>query len=64
MIRRGCGCSSPRIAPISRRRIYGTRIARQADPRDVIQDYLVQRVEPAEAQNRSGVVGALQGGWL
>ena len=35
-------------------------IAREADPRDVIEAYLVQRVERGMAEDRAGVVAALK----
>ena len=35
-------------------------IAREADPRDVIEAYLVQRVERGQAEDRAGVVAALK----
>ena len=58
--RRGPGCSNPDTAPTSKRRGSGPAQGLESKPRDLIRDYLLQRVEHGTVRNRADVVAALR----
>ena len=60
MTRNGPEWSNPGIAPKSRRRGCGPASGSKAEPRDLIRDYLLQRVEHGAVRNRADVVAALR----
>ena len=58
MTRNGPEWSNPGIAPTSRRLRAGLGL--EAEPRDLIRDYLLQRVEHGAVRNRADVVAVLR----
>ena len=60
MTRRGRGCSNPGTAPTSRAAQLRAGLALEPAPRELIRDYLLQRVEHGTVRNRADVVAALQ----
>ena len=58
--RRGRERSSQATAPTSRRRSCGPAWKHEADPPELIRDYLTQRVEHGAVQSRADVIAALE----